>query len=133
MSDRDGDGRIRVLIASGDARFVEVTRAVLERGGLLVDVAERPADASAAAERARSDVVLVDATSASLMIAPLMSALERLERPVGVVVVSENARAPRLDSFHPSPRWGSAQRLIAQVHEAYVGSDRNGGACLAVL
>ena len=99
----------------------------------MVDVAERPIDISAEAERAGSDVVIVDATSASLMIAPLMSALERLERPVGVVVVSENARAPRLDSFHPSPRWGSAQRLIAQVHEAYVGSDRNGGACLAVL
>jgi hypothetical protein len=133
MSEGGGDGRIRVLIASGDERFVEVTRAVLERGGLLVDVAERPIDISAEAERAGSDVVIVDATSASLMIAPLMSALERLERPVGVVVVSENARAPRLDSFHPSPRWGSAQRLIAQVHEAYVGSDRNGGACLAVL
>lgn len=129
----DRDGRIRVLIASGDARFVEVTRAVLERGGLLVDVAELPIDISAAAERAGSDVVLVDATSESLMIARLMSALERLDRPVGVVVVSENARAPRLDSFHPSPRWGSAQRLIAQVHEAYAGSDRNGGARLAVL
>lgn len=133
MTERAPGGRIRVLIASGDERFVEVTRSVLEREGLLVDVAERPIDVSEAAERAGSDVVLVDATSASLMIARLMYALERLERPVGVLVVSENARAPRLDSFHPSPKWGSAERLIAQVHEAYASSDRNGGACLAVL
>ena len=133
MSERGGEGCIRVLIASGDARFVELTRAVLERGGLLVDVTERPTGVSGAAERAGSDVVLVDATSASLMIAPLMSALERLDRPVGVVVVSENAHAPRLDSFHPCPKWGSAQRLIAQVHEAHASSDRTGGACLAVL
>lgn len=126
-------GRIRVLIASEDEYFVDTSRGVLEREGLAVDAVKLPVDVTAAAERTASDVVLLDATSAPPTIARLMWSLERLERPVGLVVVSDNPRAPRLDSFHPSPKWGSAERLVAQVREAYLSSDTKGGACLAVL
>lgn len=124
---------IRVLVAARDGDFLTAASSTLERAGFDVEVTEHLADLFARVGAGDGDVVVLDGSASVMRVARMLSALQAIGRAVGVVVVSDNPLAPRLDSFRPLPKWGSAERLVAQVERAYYGSDTRGEACLAVL
>jgi DNA-binding NtrC family response regulator len=124
---------IHVLLAGQDADFLRAGASALDREGFVVEATETLGDVMQHVRDGRCDVVVLDGSASVTRVARLLGALEAVGRPTGVVVVSDNPLAPRLDSFRPIPKWGSAERLITQVERAYAGSGSRGEACLAVL
>ena len=126
---------IRVLVAARDGDFLTAASSTLEQAGFEVEVTKELAEVFARVGAGHGDVVVLDGRvrPSVMRVARMLSALQAIGRAVGVVVVSDNPLAPRLDSFRPIPKWGSAERLVAQVERAYHGSDMRGEACLAVL
>ena len=124
---------IRVLVAARDSDFLAAASSTLEQAGFEVEVTEELTEVFARVGAGRGDVVVLDGSASVMRVARMLSALQAIGRAVGVVVVSDNPLAPRLDSFRPIPKWGSAERLVTQVERAYHGSDTRGEACLAVL
>jgi uncharacterized membrane protein (UPF0127 family) len=82
-------GSIHVLVAGTDRRFRSVTSALLIQRGCKVTVSERMDLASVRAKRERAEVVVIDADSSPTAAAREAAEIQKLEPPVGVVLVGD--------------------------------------------
>lgn len=103
---------ICVLIASSDARFVNLSRLLLAGEGFLVDAVTRPGRFRERLARGSADVLVLDVSDRPEL-ARTARAVGRSETGVGVVVVDEGAEPDR--AFE---KW-SLQALPAAIEAAY--------------
>ena len=107
--------RLRVAVATSDARFLRVATFLLERHGFGVDARRNPTELLELVGRHRADVALIDATGSLTSAARVTRAIEGLDPTVGVVVVAERngAEAPR--HLPVIDKWASFDSIIERI------------------
>jgi uncharacterized protein len=108
---------IRVLLVATDRRFRSVAAALLTRRGCTVAASERASDVAALAKRECVDVVVLDAGGSLTVAAREAAQIERLEFPVGVVVVDEQ-ESDDLSTMPVLAKWGSFDALFEAIELA---------------
>jgi hypothetical protein len=106
---------LRILVTSGDRRFRTVMSLLLARRNCSVTATANPGRLTELVLRERTDVVIVDAEE-DLACARAITALDALEDPVGVVIVSDHEE--RVNGREAIAKWGPFERLIAAIEHA---------------
>jgi len=114
---------IRVLLVATDRRFRSVAAALLTRRGCTVAASERLSDVAALAKRECVDVVVLDAGGSLTVAARHAAQIERLETPIGVVVVDEH-ETDDLSTMPVIAKWGSFDALYEAIEVACPASNR---------
>lgn len=114
--------RIRVLLLSGDRRFLRVTAFLLRRRGFVVETAGRPN--AALVERSQPDVVVIDGNGSVCDAVHSLAEIEASWPAVAVLVVSEEALERRGLLFRFMPKWSAGDRLADEVESAYFRVDQ---------
>lgn len=114
--------RVRVLVASGDQRFVRVAGFLLERSGLLVTELRNVDHILGAVDRHTPHVVVLDGSDSLAASSRSAAAIEALHPGVRVIVVAENGDGsqPAGGSLSHLPKWSSMTELVAEVERSYL-------------
>jgi CheY-like chemotaxis protein len=117
---------LRVLLSGSDRRFLRVTSFLLAQRGY--DVQETsPRKTLEAAERHRSDVVLLETNGSRVMAARKVAALQALPIPPSVLVVfddeSEEAK-DRWQGLSAVTKWTPMETLLEQIEAAALARPR---------
>ena len=119
----NGNGQIRVAVASSDTRFLRVSRFLLTRHAFDVETYGDPA-ALLGDSRPKADVVLLDSSTSLAVAARLIRDLAVLSPTTAFVVVGEQLdQSEAADSakwLRVLPKWESFDRLVAEIHSASV-------------
>lgn len=110
--------RPRVVLASGDQRFVSVTSFLLTRHGYDVETTDEPDSVVAIVEEAEPDVVVIDASDGTISALRSVAALETLYGRVGVVVVADSTEAVPLKNMRVLDKWSAFDGLRASIAAA---------------
>ena len=110
-----GARKIRVVIAAADRPFLNIASFLLARDGFEVEPARDPTSVCDVVERHRANVVVFDATDAS--VSRQLLALARRHPDVGVVVVSESPTVAE-PSTPLLPKWGAFAGLREAIESA---------------
>jgi uncharacterized membrane protein (UPF0127 family)/CheY-like chemotaxis protein len=111
--------RGRVLVASRDARFVKLSRFLLEGRGIEVSSVVSPGELVAEAAEADADVVILDAED-ELTRALQTAHATRTRRPeLSVLVVREGAAERSLPGIRLYDKWDDTEDLIAEVERHF--------------
>jgi CheY-like chemotaxis protein len=114
--------RPRVVLASGDGRFVSVTSFLLTRHGYDVETTDEPASVVAVVEEAEPDVVVIDASDGTIGALRSVAALETLYGRVGVVVVADSSESVPLKNMPVLDKWSAFDGLRARIAAAAADS-----------
>jgi DNA-binding NtrC family response regulator len=109
---------MRVMVLSSDRRFREVTSLLLERRGCAVSLGEGGGTLAERVDRDRTEVVIIDAGRSLAAAARMTAAVEALSRPVGIVVVGEEAHNNLL-KLQAITKWGPFEKLFEAVKQSY--------------
>lgn len=114
--------RVRVLVASGDQRFVRVACFLLERSGYLVTALRNVDHMLGAVDRHEPHVVVLDGSESLAASARSAAAIEALHPGVRVIVVAENGNGsqPADGALSHFPKWSSMTELVAEVGRSYL-------------
>lgn len=113
-----GERRVRVAVATPDARFLRVATFLLERHGYGVEPHRSAADLLDVVGRQRTDVAVIDATESLTSAARVTRAIEGLDPTVGVVVVAERNGADAPENLRVMEKWASFDSIIEQIEAA---------------
>jgi uncharacterized protein len=113
----EDDDRIRVLLVGKDRRFRSVATALLTRRGCDVTLAERTANIAELANRERTEVAVLDASSSLSGAARDAAQIQALDPPVAVVLVDEECE-DGLSALPVLPKWGSFDELYGAIEAA---------------
>jgi len=109
---------MRVMVLSRDRRFRELAFLLLERRGCSVTLGEGGGTLTERINRDRTEVVIIDADQSLAAAARMSAAVEALGRPVGIVVVGNEA-SNELLKLQAVTKWGSFDRLFEAVKQSY--------------
>ena len=114
--------RVRVLVASGDQRFVRIAGFLLERSGFLVTALHNVDHTLGAVDRHAPHVVVLDGSDSLGASSRSAAAIEALHPGVRVIVVAENRNGfqPGAGSPYQFPKWSSMTDLVAEVGRSYL-------------
>jgi hypothetical protein len=114
--------RVRVLVASGDHRFVRVAGFLLERSGFLVTALQNVDHMLGAVDRHAPHVVVLDGSESLAASSRSAAAIEALHPGVRVIVVAENGNESEPGDGSPSrfPKWSSMTELVTEVGRSYL-------------
>jgi hypothetical protein len=114
--------RVRVLVASGDHRFVRVAGFLLERSGFLVTAVHNVDHMLGAVDRHAPHVVVLDGSDSVAASSRSAAAIEALHQGVRVIVVAENRNGSQSGNGSPSdfPKWSSMSELATEVGRSYL-------------
>jgi len=114
--------RVRVLVASGDQRFVRVAGFLLERSGFLVTALHNVDHMLGAVDRHVPHVVVLDGSESLAASSRSAAAIEALHPGVRVIVVAENGNGSQPDHGSPScfPKGSSMTELVTEVGRSYL-------------
>jgi CheY-like chemotaxis protein len=114
--------RVRVLVASGDQRFVRMAAFLLERSGFLVTALHNVDHMLGAVDRHAPHVVVLDGSDSVAASSRSAAAIEALHQGVRVIVVAENSNGSQPATGSPSdcPKWSSMSELAAEVGRSYL-------------
>lgn len=119
----NGNGQIRVAVASSDTRFLRVSRFLLTRHAFDVETYGDPA-ALLGDSRPRADVVLLDSSTSLAVAARVIRDLAVLSPTTAFVVVGEQldqgGAADSAQWLRVLPKWESFDRLVAEIQSASV-------------
>jgi CheY-like chemotaxis protein len=108
---------LRVLLAGTDRRFNRVTSFLLSRRGY--DVAQAtPPDTLAAAERHRSDVVLLDRGDSRVSTGRKVAALQALSIAPSIIVIVENEDDEQWNGVSAIRKWSPVDELVDAIETA---------------
>jgi uncharacterized membrane protein (UPF0127 family) len=107
----------RVLVVGADRRFRSVAAALLTRRGCVVTLAERMTKVAEVAKLEASEVVVLDAGVSLTEAAHAAAQIEMLDRPVGIVIVGEEAQ-PSISAMPVLSKWGSFDGLYGAIEHA---------------
>ncbi len=108
---------LRVLVSGRDRRFVRVTSFLLSRRGY--DVAQAPlGDVVEAAERHRSDVVLLEVSDSRVVAGRAIAGLQASAASPGVLLVFEAGQDDRWNGLSGVPKWTPIEELIGEIERA---------------
>lgn len=110
----DGQAPMKVMVLSSDRRFRELASVLLMRRGCTVTLGKDGRRLTERLERDETEVVVIDAERSLSEAARTAAAIDSLARPVGIVVVNDQAEAD-LTKFQTVPKWGSFDRLFGAV------------------
>jgi AmiR/NasT family two-component response regulator len=113
--------RVRVLLASRDARFRHSATAVLGRHGHLVESTDRSSRLPELIGRMRPNVVVVDASESPRPLAHALAVVSCLNRPIGLLVVAD-AEAPWTEGLASVRKADALETLPAEIEQAYMDS-----------
>jgi hypothetical protein len=114
--------RVRVLVASGDHRFVRLAGFLLERSGFLVTALHNVDHMLGAVDRHAPHIVVLDGSDSVAASSRSAAAIEALHAGVRVIVVAENGNGsqPENGSSTDFPKWSSMSELAADVGRSYL-------------
>ena len=125
---------LSVLVISHDHRFRTMSTFLLSRRGCLVTRTADVNRAAALADRQQVDVIVLDASECAVVVAQAKTDMSRLTRPVGLVVVKEEASGDLevvaekasgdLDTGPVVAKWGPLDDLLAAIERAKVDRRR---------
>ena len=107
----------RVLVVGSDRRFRSVAAALLTRRGIAVTLREQMTGVAELAEREGAEVVILDAGTSLTAAAHEAAQIEKLDPPVGVVVVGDEPGSG-LSAMPVLPKWGSFDGLYHAVEQS---------------
>lgn len=117
----NGNGHIRVAVASADTRFLRVSRFLLARHAFDVETYGDPT-ALLAESGPRADVVLLDSSTSLAIAARIIRDLAVLSPTTAFVVVGDQLErggtADSAQSLRILPKWDSFDRLVAEIRTA---------------
>lgn len=120
----NGNGRVRVAVASADTRFLRVASFLLSRRAFDVETYGDPS-ALLGNSRQEVDVVLLDSSTSLSVAAKFIRDLGVLSPTTAFVVVGEqlerDASGDSSQSLRILPKWDSFDRLVAEIRTASVG------------
>lgn len=116
-ADASGNGGPKVLVVGTDRRFRSVAAALLTRRGIAVTLREQMTDVAELAKREGAQVVILDAGTSLTAAAYEAAQIERLDPPVGVVVVGDEPEE-RLSAMPVLAKWGSFDGLFNAVENS---------------
>lgn len=111
----DGGRRVRVALATPDARFLRVATFLLERHGFGVQAHRKAGDLLELVGRGGADVALIDATDSLSAAARVARAIEGLDPGVRVIVLSERNGADAPQNLAVMEKWSSFDTIIARI------------------
>jgi DNA-binding NarL/FixJ family response regulator len=109
-----------VLVVGSDARFLKVAEFLLARGGCDVMTVRGFDGLLETAERYRPHVAVIDGSDRPGAAARAAERLQSAERPVSVLVLSEDTDAPALQDLVVLPKWERLEQLADQVKQIYI-------------
>jgi hypothetical protein len=119
---------IRVLVASRDSRFLNLTRFLLARNGFLVQATRKLSRIPECVERQWAEVLVLDASGSPAGAARTAEIVQGAEPDLAVVLVAEETGAGPIRGRRFLEKW-SLQTLTAEIESAYM---RAGGHAQAV-
>ena len=119
----NGNGHLRVAVASADTRFLRVSRFLLTRHAFDVETYGDPATLLGESSP-RADVVLLDSSTSLAVAARIIRDLAVLSPTTAFVVVGDqlerDGTADSAQSLRILPKWDSFDRLVAEIRTASV-------------
>jgi uncharacterized membrane protein (UPF0127 family)/CheY-like chemotaxis protein len=107
--------RGRVLVASSDARFVKLSRFLLEGRGIEVSAVTAPGELVDEAEEAEADVVILDAQD-EVATALRTAHATRARRPeLSILVVGEHAAERSVPGMKLYDKWDETEDVIDEI------------------
>jgi CheY-like chemotaxis protein len=104
-----------VLVASKDARFIKLSRFLLEGRGIEVSAVTAPEELVDAAAEANADVVILDAQQ-EVSRALQTANTTRSRRPdLAILVVGERAAERTVPGLRLYDKWDETEDLIAEI------------------
>ena len=101
----------RVLLGSGDDRFLRLARFLLTRNQFDVQATKRIVDAAALVDRRKPHVVVIDASESLGDAARAVAAIEALHPNVGVVVVCDGKPPRWTTGLKVTEKWEALETL----------------------
>jgi uncharacterized membrane protein (UPF0127 family) len=101
----------RVLLGTGDDRFLKLARFLLTRNHFVVESTKRVVRAVELVERHRADVVVIDASDSLGDAARAVAAIEALHPHVGVVVVCDGEPPRWTTGLKVTEKWAALETL----------------------
>jgi DNA-binding NtrC family response regulator len=117
LTEEPPTGATRVLVVGADRRFRSVAAALLTRRGVAVTLREEMTRVAELAKREGAEVVILDAGTSLTAAAYEAAQIEKLEPPVGVVVVGDEPESG-LSAMPVLAKWGSFDGLFNAVEES---------------
>lgn len=108
---------LRVLLAGRDARFLRVTSFLLSRRGYAVTSASL-ADAFAAAERQRPDVVLVELDGSRVEAGRTVAALQASAAAPALILLTADGAKNGWKGLPTLDKWIPIEKLSAEIESA---------------
>jgi CheY-like chemotaxis protein len=116
-TEESAPGATRVLVVGADRRFRSVAAALLSRRGCAVTLHERMTSVAELAKREGTEVVILDAGTSLTAAAYEAAQIEKLDPPVGVVVVGD-VPEESLSAMPVLAKWGSFDALFSAVEQS---------------
>jgi hypothetical protein len=108
---------LRILLSGRDRRFIRVTSFLLSRRGY--DVAQATvSDAAAAAERHRSDIVLLELGDSRVVDGRTIAALQASAASPAVLLVCDDGHGEGWERLTPLYKWTSIENLVEEIEAA---------------
>ena len=108
---------LRVLLAGRDARFMRVTSFLLSRRGYAVTRSSL-ADAFEAAQRQRSDVVLVELDGSRVEAGRVVAALQASVAAPGLLLLAADTARDGWNGLPALDKWTPIEKLAAEIEAA---------------
>jgi uncharacterized membrane protein (UPF0127 family) len=118
------DHRLRVAMATTDARFLRVATFLLERHGFGVDGRRTADEVLDLVARHAADVALIDGTGSLQAAARVSRAIEGIDPTVGVVVVAERNGVEPPANLPVIEKWSSFDAIIERIEAASTAAGR---------
>jgi uncharacterized membrane protein (UPF0127 family) len=121
-----GNGRVsgtpiqsptRVLLGTGDDRFLRLARFLLTRNQFEVQATKRIVNAASLVERGKPHVVVIDASDSMGDAARAVAAIEALYPHVGVVVVCDGDPPRWTTGLKVAEKWEALETLPADIRQ----------------
>ena len=109
-----------MLVVGSDFRFLKVAEFLLSRGGCDVATVRGLDSLLEAAERYRPNVAVIDGNNSPNEAANAAQRLRSGDRPVSVLILSEDTSAPALQDLPVLPKWDHLEELAAEVKRLYI-------------
>lgn len=118
------DQRLRVALATPDARFLRVATFLLERHGFGVEARRSADEVLDLVGRRAADVALIDGTASLAAAARVTRAIEGIDPTVGVVVVAERNGDEPPTNLPVIEKWSSFDVIIERIEAASTAAGR---------
>lgn len=119
--------RASVLVASRDARFVKLSRFLLEGRGLEIETAVQPARLTEVIETSEAAIVVLDAHDDVVPALRTANAARSLRPELPIVLVGEGAATHVPDGTVLFDKWNETDELLTAIDEALSVGARTSG------